>query len=423
VSSEGWYDQAEEKNLMSKVVLFSVPQYGHTNMIQPLVQELSDRGEHVICYSSPIFEKEIKRIGADYRGYGAGLMTDVVHAPHSLTEIYCLIMRATQKVLDLDLERIHRDAPDYIIYDTPAFWGRCIALLLNLPAVSLITSLARNSNSAWLLRGMGFVPRCLSDVASKVKDMVKVAQIWKDIQKRYGLEEQSLWKMASGSAELSIVFVSRLFQPYAERFDAHFKFVGPPVVDRHASADSPVQNVEHDKLVFVSLGTVFNLDRPFFQVCFDAFRDFDCQVILTTGRGISAESLTGVPDNVMVCNWVPQQLAVLQNASVCLTHGGWNTVSESMYYGVPMVVIPTTLEHAMIARQVWNVGAGVYLKKGKVTSQTMREAVRRVLADESYRLNSRRIGDLFREAGGAKRAVDEIFKFKERHLESSAVSS
>jgi UDP:flavonoid glycosyltransferase YjiC (YdhE family) len=94
-----------------------------------------------------------------------------------------------------------------------------------------------------------------------------------------------------------------------------------------------------------------------------------------------------------------------------------------MYYGVPMVLIPFTLEVATIARQVSNVGAGVCLKQRDVTGQTLREAVRRVLADESYRQNSKRIGNSFREAGGAKRAADEIFRYKKKHLGSSAISS
>ncbi len=46
-----------------------------------------------------------------------------------------------------------------------------------------------------------------------------------------------------------------------------------------------------------------------------------------------------VPSNFKLYNYAPQ-LDILQDTDLFITHGGMNSSSEILYFGVPMLVIP-----------------------------------------------------------------------------------
>ena len=67
------------------------------------------------------------------------------------------------------------------------------------------------------------------------------------------------------------------------------------------------------------------------------------------------------------------QLEVLRRASAFVSHGGMNSVSESLYFGVPLVCVPQMGEQEIVARQVEALGAGVHLAKDEATADRIRE--------------------------------------------------
>lgn len=115
----------------------------------------------------------------------------------------------------------------------------------------------------------------------------------------------------------------------------------------------------------------------------------------------------------MVYNYV-LQLEVLQRADVFITHGGMNSSSEGLYFDVPLVVIPVTGDQPIIAKRVEELGAGLQLDRKQLTADLLRDTTERVLYNPLFAENSRKIGNSLREAGGYKKAADEIFKFKQQ---------
>jgi MGT family glycosyltransferase len=130
---------------------------------------------------------------------------------------------------------------------------------------------------------------------------------------------------------------------------------------------------------------------------------------LSVGRRIAIDSLGTPPANVLVHAHVPQ-LDVLQRAAAFITHGGMNSVSESLFYGVPVVVIPQMSEQEIVGRRVEELGAGVFLAKEHVTPESLRASVERVLESDRFRAQARAIGDSLSASGGAARAADAILK-------------
>ena len=213
-----------------------------------------------------------------------------------------------------------------------------------------------------------------------------------------------------GRSNLNIVYTSRHFQPCAETFDDSFQFVGPSITPRTETVHFPWEQVTHPVVVYVSLGTLFNTDTTFYRTCFEAFRGEDLQVIMSVGANVSPESLGPRPPNFIVQSYVPQ-LEVLARASAFVTHGGMNSVSESLSYGVPVVVIPQMGEQEFVGRRVEDLEAGLYLAKAEVTAEKLRDSVRRLLAEDRFGRQAALVRESFESAGGVARAADAIISF------------
>ena len=88
-----------------------------------------------------------------------------------------------------------------------------------------------------------------------------------------------------------------------------------------------------------------------------------------------------------------------------------NSVSESLSFGVPVVVVPQMGEQEIVGRRVEQLGAGVFLPKAAVTAEALRRPSGAVLSNESYRQQAAQVGETFRVAGGVRRAADAILAF------------
>ena len=133
-------------------------------------------------------------------------------------------------------------------------------------------------------------------------------------------------------------------------------------------------------------------------------------MILSAGANLSGESLGPAPANFIVRNHVPQ-LEVLRRAAAFVTHGGMNSVSESLYHGVPLVVVPQMSEQAMVGRRVEELGAGLYVAREDVTADRLRESVQRLLTEDQFRRQAARVRESFQNAGGVASAAGAILSF------------
>lgn len=389
-----------------KALFFSLPLHGHTNPSLPLVRELVRRGDEVVYYSCDSFADKIAETGAQYRPYRNKFLGDLRQLPERLEELSWLLMRTTEDLLGGELAAFRAECPDYLITDSVAPWGQWLGEVLGAPVVTSVSTFAFNRHVLASAVSHGVRPKSAKLVLSKIRHISKAIWLGRKLSRRYAVKGPGITGLVFGRSDLNIVYTSRLFQPLAETFDDRFQFVGPSLP---ASAGTSAVGRE-SPLIYVSLGTVFNADATFFRACFEAFRHMDVRVIMSIGSNVSAASLGPPPQNVTVEPFV-QQLDVLQRASVFVSHGGMNSVSESLYYGVPLVVIPQMTEQELVGRRVEALGAGLYLAKAKATAVNLRDAVERVLADERFRQQAAVVRESFLAAGGVTRAADAIIGF------------
>jgi MGT family glycosyltransferase len=196
----------------------------------------------------------------------------------------------------------------------------------------------------------------------------------------------------------TIVYTSKEFQPMSDTFSEKYAFIGACIFE-------PSQHLEKSdkKTVYISLGTVLDNNIAFYKECILALKSSDLRVIVSTG---SADvSALDIPHDFIVKDRV-DQLAVLEVADCFITHSGMNSVSESLYYGVPMVMYPQHSEELAITNRAVELGAGIKLKN--TNSKGIRDAVLEVLGNPSYRENALKVSETLKASGGAKAGADYI---------------
>ncbi len=286
--------------------------------------------------------------------------------------------------------------PDCIVADSMAVWGKAVALKLGIPFVSSTTTFAFNQHSAKILK------QSIGQMIGMIFSMPKIQKDIKRLQDKGYPIHNVLDIIQNDDKTDTIVYTSPQFQPCADTFSDKYAFVGPSV---RPSTGQIEKNKE--KLVYISMGTVNNDMLKLYKNCIAAFKDTDFQVIMSVGNLVDTEGLGQLPENIAVFKHV-DQIAVLSQADVFLSHCGMNSVNESLYYQVPLVVYPQISEQGGVATRVAQLGAGIRLEK--ISSSAILEVVQQVLDNPSYRENATKISDGFKKCAGAKGAADKILQ-------------
>ncbi|HWM39409.1 MAG TPA: nucleotide disphospho-sugar-binding domain-containing protein, partial [Streptomyces sp.] len=139
----------------------------------------------------------------------------------------------------------------------------------------------------------------------------------------------------------------------------------------------------------------------------DALRETVQGIVVDPG-GLLAEVPGGVPEGVIVREYVPQ-LDLLAHLDAVVCHGGHNTVCESLWNGVPLVLAPIRDDQPIVAGQVVDAGAGVRVRFNRVDAVRLGAAIESVLdASGGHRAAAEAIGRSFRAAGGVLAAADQL---------------
>ncbi|MBE5866998.1 MAG: glucosyltransferase [Lachnospiraceae bacterium] len=387
---------------MSKIVFFCIPAHGHTNPTLGVVRELIARGHEVWYYSYKSMQEKIEATGAkfvacdDYDLEQKLDPKDAARVGKDLAFSTQLLVDTTLALDDMVMEHMKELEPDCIVADSMAVWGKAVALKLGIPFVSSTTTFAFNQHSAKILK------QSLGELFSMIFSMPKINKNVKRLQDKGYPIKSVLDIIQNDNNTHTVVYTSPEFQPCAETFSDKYMFVGPSV----RPAEEQIKKTK-EKLIYISMGTVNNDMVKFYKNCIEALKGTDYQVILSVGNLVDMAEFQDLPENIRVYSHV-DQIAVLQQADVFLSHCGMNSVNESLYYEVPLVTNPQTSEQGGVAARVEQMGAGIRLLKS--TPEAIRESIEKVLADDSYRQKAVAIAQGFKKCSGAKGAADKILQ-------------
>lgn len=376
-----------------KILMVNLPFSGHTNPTLELARVLVGLGHQVAYVHAPEWRGKVEQTGAHFIPYD--------NYPDNLSA-----SRKELRSFSAAYDTVFCIGKDFdcLIYEMLFVSGKALADRLGIPSFRLFSTFALNEQvisdfaqtGGWQLTAFFRYKPLLNFLSRR-------------LQKRFGWYYPDIVnEITRNNPALNFTYTVREFQPYADDFDADkYQFVGPSIGDRgEATFDFSEMS---DPIIYVSLGTLLNTSVKFFKTCIEAFKHQPVSVIMSIGKTIKVEQLGALPDNVFVYPYVPQ-LEILQKASLFITHGGMNSVNESLYYGCPMLVIPMGNDQPRVAQQVVDLHLGKMVAHKGLTAKQLRDSAYSVLQDVSYQKKLEEFQNLSQSAGGNQAIAQMILK-------------
>ncbi|MBG9767910.1 macrolide family glycosyltransferase [Bacillus vallismortis] len=403
---------------MAKVLMIGFPGEGHINPSIGVMKELKSRGEQITYYAVKEYKEKIDALDVEFREYqdfredhfGKNATGD---EERDVTEMICVFLKGCIEIVTHIYDEVKHESYDYVIYDHHLLAGKIIANLLKLPRFSLCTTFAMNEEFTKQMMG-AYMKGSLEDSPH----YESYQQLSETLNTEFQAEIKKPFDVFLADGDLTIVFTSREFQPLAEKFGDRYVFVGPSITERAGNKDFPFDQIDNENVLFISMGTIFNNQKQFFNQCLEVCKDFDGKVVLSIGKHMKPSELNDIPENFIVRPYVPQ-LEILKRASLFVTHGGMNSTSEGLYFETPLVVIPMGGDQFVVANQVEKVGAGKALKKEQLSESLLKETIQEVMNNRAYSEKAKEIGQSLQAAGGSNKAADRILEFV-KHKKQSA---
>lgn len=384
--------------------MINFPAEGHVNPTLGMVKAFSDRGDTVHYITTERFKERLENAGAivhTHRDFlsGVSIKPETPQGINAFLNIHIQTSLDTLKLVHTLSKKIDFD---FVFYDKFGA-GELVRDYLRIPGIVSSASFLMPKER---LAMMPLHPD--SDVPFKPDEKAQYGLSL--LKNQFGVEPKNLLQFMNNEGELTVVYTSRFFQPLHEHFDDSFLFIGPSFPKRHGSHDFPLEKLKNEKVLYISMGTVLHDVEGFFNLCIDAFSDFEGKVVIAAGDRADFKKIKKAPEHFLISPYVPQ-LDVLKEADVFITHGGMNSVNESIHFNVPLVVLPHGKDQPLVAQRLVELNAGYRLAKETVNASLLRSAVEEVVRDDRYKKGIKEINASFQQASGPAAAAKKIVNY------------
>ncbi|RBM13808.1 glycosyltransferase [Streptomyces sp. PT12] len=379
---------------MTRFLFVVPPLVGHINPLVGVAGELARRG-HRVAWAG--HEDQLAALaGQEATVFACAVPSAELTRPPELTgpaafrflwdEVFVPLAHVMAPGVDAAIGAFE---PDVVVTDQHALAG---ALLAERHGIPYVTSASTSAEVVDPLAGMPRVAAWLTGLLD-------------ELRARHGDPD------ATGDPRFSphgiIAFTGPELVGDATERHPGLRLVGPSIAPRPGASDFPYDRIEPGRrTVLVTLGTA-NADAGarFLAVAANALAGLGDRVfgIVVDPGGV----LTAPPPGVLVLPHVPQLELLARGVDAVVCHGGHNTVCESLWHGVPLVLAPIRDDQPLVAGQVVAAGAGVRVRFGRVDTARLTAAIEAVLDPEGgHRAAAEAVGRSFRALGGARAAAD-----------------
>jgi MGT family glycosyltransferase len=408
-----------------KILFASTPAQGHVNPMLAIAHILLADGHEVAFYTGSAFNARVAASGAKFMSLPPEADFDPSNPFAKMPQLKTMPpgfdwLRTACEGLFVDniapqdegLRKILRSFPADIIVSDDMFFG-LIPMLLGPrakrpPVVMCGTSLLHWPREDGAPNFLGLPP---AETPEQREEFAAIAQKYEDavdgpvrvrlnqVLKKLGVKPTAL-ALFDTSVGLADAFM-QLSVPgfeFPREIPRSVHFVGtPPIIPNQVPLPPWADELDGSrKVVLVTQGTVANhnfglLVGPTLQALAN---EPDVLVVATAG-GRPVDAIPGpVPSNARVASYLPFEW-ILAKANVFVTNGGYGSVNQAMSRGVPLVAAGLTEDKADVnARVAWS-GVGINLATNEPTPDAIRQAVRSVLDQPSYRQRALQMADEF----------------------------
>ena len=376
-----------------RVVFTTQPGVGHFHPQVPLIHALADAGHDVAVACARPFVPVVEASGA--HAFAAGLDWDLAGGPaktfpeaarfppgphraaYVLSQVFAGV--TAERMAEGVLTRAAGWPFDLVVRETMEFGGYLAAETLGLPHAVVQTTPHRRS------------------VLSSIREPLNAHRA------RLGLSPDPDLSSLTRYLHLSVRPASLQGTPLVPNSHSY----SAPVFDRSITHAAPawVDAPMGSPVIFATLGTVANqYDQGLLATILAAAEPIAGTLVLAVGPDTDPATFGPQPDHIHIERYVPQSL-VFPRCDLVIAHGGSGTMMSSLAHGVPMVLIPIAADQPDNAAVVAAHGLGAVVGREERTVTAIREAIRAVLGQPSYRQAAERMRDEMAALPGLEHAV------------------
>jgi MGT family glycosyltransferase len=172
-----------------------------------------------------------------------------------------------------------------------------------------------------------------------------------------------------------------------------------------AAWEPPADLAERDgPLVYLSLGSLGSADVELMRELVAELGKSRFRFVVSKGPQHTEYELAG---NMTGGEFLPQT-SILPQVDLVITHGGNNTITESLYFGKPMIVLPIFWDQHDNAQRIDETGFGLRLDTYGHGGEEIVAAIERLLADAGLATRLGAISGRLRANPGTELAADLI---------------
>ena len=176
-------------------------------------------------------------------------------------------------------------------------------------------------------------------------------------------------------------------------------------------------------VVFGSYCDVFppTITQPLCEALTEATKQFGLSVIWKLNdKGFCRN------DNILVLPWIPQNdLLADSRIQLFISHGGYNSVIESVYHAKPLIVFPIGLDQPANAAFAESKGYAIRMSIADFSAELLLSNIGKLLTQPTYKRNAQLASAILRDrrdtpAQRVSAAIDHVIKHGDRHLRTTA---
>ena len=327
------------------------------------------------------------------------------------------VLAQTEAILKSLPEIVRANGVDALLLDTVQFYAELGPMQLGMPYVQVSNGLHFDYS--------GWTPLCLYDwphdisptgLARNREGVAKWANLLASVNGGVRAHAESVglkvdWNDLSFTLSpfASITQTPSAFDFESSHWPSQFHHTGPFHDGRgRKKVDFPWERLTGEPLIYASMGTILNGRLDVFRTIVTALgKHKGLQLVLSVGDQVDPQQIGPAPSNAIIVKQAPQ-LELLKQTSVCITHAGLNTALESLAQGVPLVAIPVTYDQPAVAARIAHKQTGVVISLDKLTADHLSSLLDKVLTNNIYRDNARKLQKAIAEANGLSLAADLV---------------
>ncbi|NP_001310045.1 uncharacterized UDP-glucosyltransferase YdhE-like [Tetranychus urticae] len=185
-------------------------------------------------------------------------------------------------------------------------------------------------------------------------------------------------------------------------------WVRKPDVDTEFVIPEKLQD-KPGKLIYFSLGTLASVDTSMMKKLIAILAKSPHRFIVSKGpRGDALE----LADNMWGENYV-NQIKIIEQVDLVITHGGNNTFMETLYYGKPMIVIPYFGDQYDNAQRVVDKNIGFRVNSYEIEEEHLLDCIEKAIKDQDLKNRIKAISQKMRNS----KSLTEAIKMIEKQIE------